>query len=101
MAKKNNEVTFNIIKSFGVLSSKEYDRTNWQTKEKEHVVDTKELCLVSWNGGTPKFEVRIWSNVDGVLSAGKGVTFTEEELDNFRFILESIDESKLETEATA
>lgn len=95
---RNNEITFNIVKQYGVLSESEYDRTNWKTKVKEHIHETKEVNLVSWNGGTPKLEIRSWSETNNVKTPGKGVTLSDEELSNFRFLLEEID-SDAETEA--
>lgn len=38
----------------------------------------KELNLVRWNGGAPKYDVRWWSPDRG--SPGKGITFVPEEL---------------------
>lgn len=40
----------------------------------------KELNLVSWNGRTPKYDIRDWS--ENHEKMGKGVTLTEEEAEN-------------------
>ena len=45
----------------------------------------KELNIVSWNEGIPKYDIREWSpDYDRM---GKGVTFTKEELIKLRSIL--------------
>ena len=38
---------------------------------------TKELNLISWNGATPKYDIRDWD--PGHEKMGKGITLTEEE----------------------
>ena len=38
---------------------------------------TKQLNLVSWNGGTPKYDIRDWAPEHARM--GKGVTLTEAE----------------------
>ena len=38
---------------------------------------TKELNLISWNGATPKYDIRDWDPDHEKM--GKGVTLTEEE----------------------
>lgn len=39
---------------------------------------TKEFNLVSWNGGTPKYDLRDWSPNHEKM--GKGITLTAEEV---------------------
>jgi hypothetical protein len=58
------DITFDIIKTFGVLSE---ERGGWK----------KELNLVSWNGRTPKFDLRDWA--PGHEKMGKGITLDREE----------------------
>jgi hypothetical protein len=58
------EFKYEIIKEAGVISE---NKSGWQ----------KKLCLISWNGGTPKYDIRDWSP-DGE-KMGKGITLTEEE----------------------
>jgi hypothetical protein len=58
------DITFDIVKHFGVISA---DKSGWK----------KELNLVSWNGRTPKLDVRDWA--PGHEKMGKGVTLTTEE----------------------
>ena len=55
---------YEIIKQLGVLSEK---NSGW----------TKELNLISWGGGAPKFDVRKWSPDHEKM--GKGVTLDVEE----------------------
>jgi hypothetical protein len=58
------EITFEIVKPFGVISE---EKGGWR----------KELNLVSWNGRTPKFDIRDWS--PDHVKMGKGITLTKEE----------------------
>ncbi len=39
---------------------------------------TKELNLISWNGGSPKYDIRDWAPDHEKM--GKGITLTEEEV---------------------
>lgn len=55
---------FEIIKHFGVLDTYQ---TGW----------TKELNLVCWNGGEPKFDIRDWNEDHTRMT--RGVTLTEKE----------------------
>lgn len=59
------EITYEIVEEIAVLS--ESDK-GW----------TKELNLVSWNGGEPKYDIRDWAPDREKI--GKGITLTEEEM---------------------
>lgn len=61
----NREVTFDIVEAIGVIST--YP-TGW----------SKELNLVSWNGGTAKYDIRDWSPNHEHMS--RGVTLHEKEM---------------------
>ena len=58
------DINFDIVKHFGVISE---EKGGWK----------KELNMVSWNGRSPKFDVRDWA--PGHEKMGKGVTLTPEE----------------------
>jgi hypothetical protein len=58
------DITFEIVKPIGVISE---EKGGWR----------KELNLVSWNGRTPKLDIRDWSPDHAKM--GKGVTLTKEE----------------------
>lgn len=58
------EITFDIVKHFGALSE---EKSGWK----------KEVNLVSWNGRTPKLDVRDWA--PGHEKMGKGITLTADE----------------------
>ena len=66
------ELKFEITKSLGVLSE---NAKGW----------TKELNMVSWNEHEPKYDIREWS--PDHTRMGKGVTLTEEEVNNLRALL--------------
>lgn len=58
------DITYDILKTYGILSE---EKGGWK----------KELNLVSWNGRTPKFDLRDWA--PGHEKMGKGITLTKEE----------------------
>lgn len=60
-----NEVTFEIKKHIGVITE---HPTGWQ----------KELNLMAWNGGTPKYDIRDWDESHERM--GRGITLTETEM---------------------
>lgn len=59
------DISFEIIKHIGVLSQ---SKNGW----------SKELNLISWNGGKPKFDLRDWAPEHEKM--GKGITMTSDEL---------------------
>lgn len=69
------EVTFNIEKKLGVLST---TAKGWN----------KELNLVSWNGSSPKYDLRSWSSDNSQMS--KGITLSKEEMVALKEILNSL-----------
>ena len=64
MGKSNGKLAFEIVKKIGVVSEKE---GCWK----------RELNLVSWNGGEPKYDIRDWSPDHKRMY--KGLTLTEME----------------------
>jgi len=60
----NNEIYFSILEHIGVLA--EY-QTAWK----------KEINIISWNGGSPKFDIRDWSPDHEHMS--RGITLHSEE----------------------
>lgn len=68
------EIRFEIIKEIGTLSE---STKGWK----------KELNLVSWNDGAPKYDLRDWDS-DHV-KMGKGVTLTEDELIKLKELLDT------------
>ena len=58
------EIRFEIVRHIGVLSE---SPSGW----------TKELNVVSWNGGNPKLDIRDWAPDHAKM--GKGITLTVEE----------------------
>lgn len=49
---------------------------------------TKELNKVSWNGRAAKYDLRDWNHEEGKI--GRGITFTQEELENLKEVLDAI-----------
>ena len=66
------DVKFDIIEYLGILST---SPSGW----------TKELNLVSWNDGKPKFDVRQWSPDHEKM--GKGISLSREEAEELKKLL--------------
>ena len=71
------DFTYNIIEKIGVLSE---SRKGW----------TRELNLISWNGGEPKYDIRDWSPDHARM--GKGISLDIEELGYLKDLLDSLEE---------
>lgn len=67
-----NDIKFDIIEELGVLSE---SSKGWK----------KELNLVSWNGASPKYDIRDWA--PGREKMGKGITLTEAEVKKLKELL--------------
>lgn len=63
---------YEIVEHIGVLSE---STRGW----------TKELNRISWNGGTPKYDIRDWAPEHEKM--GKGVTLSEAEMDKLKRLL--------------
>ena len=60
-------ITCEIVRQIAVLSENERGYT-------------KEINLVSWNGGEPKYDIRNWH--PGRVRSGKGIALTRDEIMN-------------------
>lgn len=69
------EFKFEIKEKIGVLSE---SSKGWK----------KELNLVSWNGGAPKYDIREWSPDHEKM--GKGITLNSDEVAKLKDILDKI-----------
>ena len=69
------EFKYEITQELGVLSE---SKGGW----------TRELNLISWNGGTPKYDIRDWS--PGHEKMGKGISLSAIEAEKLRAILSKI-----------
>lgn len=67
-----DSIVYDIKKKLGVISK---SRNGW----------TKEINLVAWNGGEPRYELRSWS--PDHTRMGKGIALNKEELGSLREIL--------------
>ena len=63
---------YEIIEEIGVLSE---SQKGWR----------KELNLISWNNGTPKYDIRDWA--PGHEKMGEGITLSEEEIRKLKELL--------------
>ena len=59
-----DEIKYSIVEELGTLSN---TPSGW----------TKELNLISWNGGEPKYDLRQWSPDHSKM--GKGISLSREE----------------------
>ena len=66
------EFSYEIVKQVAVLSK---SPKGW----------TKEVNVISWNGGTPKYDIRDWAPDHEKM--GKGITLTEEEAKKLKELL--------------
>lgn len=66
------EFSYEIIEEIAVLSE---NAKGWR----------KELNYISWNGRTPKFDIRDWSPDHEKM--GKGLTFSDEEIEALKTAL--------------
>lgn len=74
------DIKYEIKKELGVISE---SPKGWK----------KELNLVSWNGGTPKYDIRDWAPDHEKM--GKGITLTKEEAQELYKLLSQIQEKGL------
>ena len=75
------DIKYEITEEIGVLST---SAKGWN----------KELNKVSWNDGSPKFDIRDWSPEHEKM--GKGITLTEEEARQLYDLLGKVLEPKFE-----
>ena len=69
------DIKYDILKELGVLSE---NAKGWR----------KEVNLISWNGGIPKYDIRDWAPDHEKM--GKGTTLSEEEIKKLKEILGEI-----------
>lgn len=70
------DIKYDIIKEIGVLSE---NSKGWR----------KEINLISWNGGEPKYDIRDWAPDHEKM--GKGTTLTKDEVMKLKEILNTIE----------
>ena len=71
------DIKFEIIKHIGVISE---SKSGWK----------RELNLVSWNGASPKYDLRDWAPEHEKM--GKGITLSADEAESLYELLSSIHE---------
>ena len=69
------DFSYEVVEHIGILSEQ---KNGWK----------KELNLISWNGREPVYDIRTW-NPDGS-KMGKGVTISQEEMENLKALLKSL-----------
>lgn len=71
------DIKFEIIKHIGVISA---SKSGWK----------RELNLVSWNGASPKYDLRDWAPEHEKM--GKGITLSADEAESLYKLLSNIHE---------
>lgn len=71
-----DDFSFSIEKNLGIISEQ---KTGWKV----------ELNLVSWGGRPAKYDIRSWSPDHQKM--GKGCTFSSEELNSLKNLLNQLD----------
>lgn len=69
------DIKYDIVEELGVLSE---NAKGWK----------KEVNLVSWNGGEPKYDIRDWAPNHEKM--GKGTTLTKEELLQLKNVIDAM-----------
>lgn len=69
------EFRYEIIEEISVLSE---SSKGWR----------KELNMISWNGASPKYDIREWAPEHEKM--GKGITLSDEEIKNLADVLKNI-----------
>lgn len=69
------DIKYDIVEEIGVLSE---NAKGWR----------KEINLISWNGATPKYDIRDWAPEHEKM--GKGTTLTKDEVTKLKEILEKL-----------
>lgn len=70
---RSREISYNIVKHIGVVAKY---KSGW----------SKELNVVEWNDGPPKYDLRDWDNEHE--NMGKGLTFSKAEARELARLLE-------------
>ena len=70
------DIKYNVVKEIAILSEKS---NGW----------TKQLNLISWNDGEPKYDIRDWAPEREKM--GKGVTLTAAELQSLSDALQELE----------
>lgn len=71
----SKEFSYEIIEEIGQVGSP--TASGWSTR----------LNLISWNGGSPKLDIRSWS--EDMSRMGKGVSFSKEDAKDLAVLLNS------------
>lgn len=74
---KNNDFSYEIIKELGIVSE---SKSGWK----------RELNLISWNGASPKYDLRDWAPEHEKM--GKGITLSSDEEERLYELLFNIHE---------
>ena len=78
----NTQITFEIVKPIGVLMQ---NKSGWN----------REVNIVKWNEGKAKLDIRDWGPEHS--KAGKGISFSQEEVQILKSLLEDIDINDIES----
>ena len=71
------EFKYEVLEEYGVFSE---NNKGW----------TREVNLMSWNNGTPKYDIRDWAPDHEKM--GKGITLTKEEFQALKELINKIED---------
>lgn len=77
MAREDYDMNWEIKDHIGILSKN--SRSGWR----------RELTRTRWNGNPAKLEIRDWN--EDYTKAGKGMTFTDDEMGTLKAILNNLE----------
>lgn len=68
-----------------------YEITEHIATLKEAGYRTKEMNLISYNGASPKYDIRVWMHFDEGIKMGKGITLDADEARALRDALNGLE----------
>lgn len=78
---KKDEIKYNVVEECGTIDTKTY------TKKGEEITEELKLRYMSWNDGTPRYDLRWWQKTPDGEKCLKGVGLTGEALENLKKLL--------------
>ena len=86
--KKSSEISYEVFEECGTLDTKTY------TQKGEEITDNLKLRYMSWNDGTPRYDLRWWTETSEGERCGKGVGFSGEALIELGKLIQKLQEEK-------
>lgn len=78
---KKDEIKYNVVEECGTIDTKTY------TKKGEEITEELKLRYMSWNDGTPRYDLRWWQKAENREKCLKGVGLSGEALEALKKLL--------------